>query len=122
MPYQRRDIVDEKDTKVIKEVILDSISASLEAQLRAVRRLRNEGEPVTGKRRTGKSQIDIVGDILRRAGKALHINEIVSRAEKYEGVKLDRESVVSALTKKVQRADRFVRTGPNTFALKGGGH
>ena len=113
--------MDEKDAKAIKEVILDSISVSLEAQLRAVRRLRSEGEPVSKKRRTGRSQIDIVGDILKRAGKPLHINEIVSRARKYEGVKLDRESVVSALTKKVQRGDRFVRTGPNTFGLKSGG-
>ena len=113
--------MDEQDTKAIKEVILESISAGLEAQLRAVRRLRKEGEPVRREHRRGRSQIDIVADILKRAGKALHINEIVSRAQKNEGVKLDRESVVSALTKKVQRGDRFVRTGPNTFGLKGGG-
>ena len=33
------------------------------------------------------------------------------------GVDLDRESVVSAISKRVARHDRFIRTGPNTFAL-----
>jgi hypothetical protein len=31
---------------------------------------------------------------------------------------VDRESLVSSLTKKVMRGDRFVRTGRNTFAVK----
>jgi hypothetical protein len=31
---------------------------------------------------------------------------------------LDRESVVSALTKKVRKGEIFVRTGPNTYGLK----
>jgi hypothetical protein len=31
---------------------------------------------------------------------------------------LDRESIVSALSKRVVRQDRFIRTGKNTFALK----
>ena len=111
--------MDEKEAKIIKEVVLESVSACLEAQLRAVRRLRSGGVSVSsGSRRKGRSQVDIVADILRRAGKGLHVSEIVARAEKTEGIKLDRESVVSALTKKVQRGDRFVRTGPNTFALK----
>lgn len=35
------------------------------------------------------------------------------------GVKLERESLVSALSKKVMKKDRFIRTGKNTFALKG---
>ena len=31
---------------------------------------------------------------------------------------VDRESLVSSLTKKVARGDRFLRTGKNTFALR----
>ena len=30
---------------------------------------------------------------------------------------LDKESIVSALTKRVKRQDRFIKTAPNTFAL-----
>jgi hypothetical protein len=32
-------------------------------------------------------------------------------------VALDRESIVSALSKRVARRDRFARTGPNTFSI-----
>jgi hypothetical protein len=39
--------------------------------------------------------------------------------ERKFGIKLERESLVSALSKKVLKEDRFVRTGKNTFALKG---
>jgi hypothetical protein len=41
------------------------------------------------------------------------------RAKEQYGVDLDRESIVSALTKKVKKGALFVRTGPNTFGLKG---
>jgi hypothetical protein len=33
-------------------------------------------------------------------------------------VTVDRESLVSSLTKKVARGDRFLRSGKNTFALR----
>jgi hypothetical protein len=62
----------------------------------------------------------MVEDILRRAGEPLHISEIIDRVEKLHGRRLERESVVSALVKKVNRGDRFVRTDKNVFALKGG--
>jgi hypothetical protein len=55
-----------------------------------------------------------------RVGKPLHVTEIIDRVEKVHGKRLERESIVSALVKKVQRGDRFVRTDKNEFALKGG--
>jgi hypothetical protein len=58
---------------------------------------------------------------LQRAQKPLHVSEIVSRAKSSLGVDLDRESLVSALTKKIIRGVRFVRVGPNEFALKAAG-
>jgi hypothetical protein len=64
--------------------------------------------------------VDMVYDILRRVGKPLHISEILDRVEKSFGQRLDRESVVSSLVKKVQRQDRFVRTDKNVFGLKEG--
>lgn len=101
----------------IREIILDSMVVSLEAQLRALKRLRGsreEDEP----REKSKSQIDIVFNILSTAGAPLHVSKIISEAEKVFGVKLERESVVSALSKKIVKGERFVRTGKNTFALK----
>jgi len=106
----------EKDE--IETAVLLAFEVSLEAQLRAVRRLRTEPhEPKLA--RKGTSQIDMVHDVLRRAGKPLHVSEIIERVQKQHGFKLERESIVSTLVKKVNRGDRFVRTDKNVFGLKG---
>lgn len=106
----------------VRDAVLEAVEVSLDAQLRAVRRLRREPPRVKQRSRAkGKSQVDLAFDILQRAGKPLHVTELIARVEKIHGVTLDRESIVSALTKKVQRGDRFVRTGPNVFSLKTGG-
>ena len=43
--------------------------------------------------------------------------DIFAGVQKRFGVELDRELVVSAMSKRVARQDRFMRTAPNTFAL-----
>ena len=103
----------------LKDVILGALEASLDAQLRAVRRLRH-GEPTTVpvRRPKGRSQVDMAHDILKTARASLHVAEILSRIEARFGVTVDRESLVSSLTKKVARGDRFVRTAKNTFGLR----
>ena len=107
----------EKDE--IEAAVLHALEVSLEAQLRAVKRLRTAPrEPKAASKRT--SQIGMVHDILKRAGQPLHVSDIMERVEKLHGVKLDRESIVSTLTKKVNRGDRFVRPDKNVFGLKGG--
>jgi DNA-directed RNA polymerase delta subunit len=101
----------------LRDIILDTMVVSLEAQLRALKKLRGspeEDEP----REKSMSQVGIAFNILTKAGKPLHISQIIADAEKMFGVKLERESLVSALSKKVMKEDRFVRTGKNTFALK----
>jgi hypothetical protein len=103
----------------IEYAVFHAIEVSLDAQLKAVRRLRGsekESRPI----KKSMSQIDIVGDVLARAGHPLHVSDIIDRAEKLHGRKIDRESIVSSLIKKVRRGDRFVRTGKNVFGLKGG--
>lgn len=101
-----------------KDLILSVFEASLDAQLRAVRRLR-QGEPgAAGPRRTGLSQVDMALDILKKARSPLHISEILHRMQAHFGVTVDRESLVSSLSKKVARGDRFLRPEKNTFALK----
>jgi hypothetical protein len=57
-------------------------------------------------------------DILRKARSPLHISELLARLQSTFHVAVDRESLVSSLTKKVARGDRFLRTGKNTFALR----
>jgi hypothetical protein len=101
-----------------RDLILGVFEASLEAQLRAVSRLR-QGEPVPAGRRSrkGRSQVDMTFDILKKARTPLHVSEILERIQTHFGVTIDRESLVSSLTKKVARGDRFLRPEKNTFSL-----
>jgi len=101
----------------IRDIILESMVESLEAQVRALKKLRDS--PEVEKPHKSRPQLGMAMDILTKAGRPLHVSEIIAEAEKDFGVKLERESLVSALSKKVMRGDRFVRTGKNTFALKG---
>lgn len=105
--------------QLTRDEFVDTMEAMLEGQLRALRSLRG------GRRRKKtdadavgkKSNIAIVEDILREAKSPLHINEIIRRAKKKHGATLKRESIVSALTKKVLDRRTFCRTGRNEFAL-----
>ena len=103
----------------IEEAVLHAFEVSLQAQLKAVKRLRT-GQVEEKPPRHGMSQVDMVYDILQRTGQPLHISEIIDRVEKIHGQRLERESIVSSLVKKVRRGDRFVRTDRNVFGLKGG--
>lgn len=64
------------------------------------------------------SKADIVGHVLQIAGRPLHISEIIQLAKRDFQVQLERDSIVSILIKKVKAGQRFIRTAPNTFALK----
>jgi len=57
-----------------------------------------------------KSSIALVQTILSQAGQPLHIEEIIARARKQYGRQLRRESLVSALTKKVLDQESEMRT------------
>jgi HB1, ASXL, restriction endonuclease HTH domain len=111
------------DPKPIRDTILETFEECLDAQLRAVRGLRRAGPQSARVALEGKgpkesrSQVDMAYDILREAAQPMHVSEILSRIKTRFGRQVDRESLVSALTKRVARADRFVRTGKNTFAL-----
>lgn len=102
------------EREAIKDVILEILIESAEAQLRALRRLRAKG-PEPTRRRKRRANIDLVEDILHSAGEPLHIREILRRVERVHGVSLDRESLVSQISKQVLRQRRFRRTAPNTF-------
>jgi hypothetical protein len=105
----------------VRNDLIDILEALLEAQLPAIRKMRpSRGGQITttdGNRTKRMSHLDIVHEILRNARRPLHITEILKLASESMAVNLDRESVVSALAKRVARGDRFTRTAPNTFAL-----
>jgi len=102
-----------------KDLILGVFEVSLDAQLRAVRRLR-QGQPSDRepRRHKGLSQVDMAFDILKKARAPLHVSALLERIQTQFGVSIDRESLVSSLSKKVARGDRFLRPEKNTFALR----
>ena len=103
----------------LKDSVLSIFEASLDAQLRAVRRLRADSPaPATPRSRASLSQVGMAFDILKKAGTPLHVSAILERIHAAFHLTVDRESLVSSLTKKVARGDRFLRTAKNTFALR----
>jgi hypothetical protein len=104
-----------------RDDLIEVFEAVSKAQLHALRRLRSHttqglrGE--TAKPVKSMSQIDMAYDVLKSAGRPLHISEIMTQVAHRYQTSLDRESIVSALSKRVARRDRFARTGPNTFSL-----
>jgi hypothetical protein len=107
----------------LNDSILSIFEAALDAQLRAVRRLRQGDSPAARPtRRKGLSQVDMAYDVLKKARAPLHVSILLERIHAAFGVSVDRESLVSSLTKKVARQDRFVRTAKNTFALRPEAH
>ena len=102
-----------------RDLILTVFEASLDAQLRAVRRLRlGDPPPAQPRLRKRMSQVDMAYDILLKAHSPLHISDILNRIQAQFGLSVDRESLVSSLTKKVARGDRFLRPDKNTFSVK----
>lgn len=103
----------------LKDTILSTIEASLDAQLRAVRRLR-KGETTQGKfpRKSRLSQVDMAYDVLKKARTPLHVSDLLDRIQASFGIRVDRESLVSSLAKKIASGKRFMRTEPNTFGLR----
>jgi hypothetical protein len=102
-----------------KAELTEVFETMLAAQLRALRALsgkRRRAERLEHGRKR-KSNISVVEDILRAADGPLHISEIIARAQRDFGVTLKRESIVSALTKKVLDRQIFRRTGRNEFDL-----
>lgn len=104
-----------------REDLLDVLEDVLNGGLKAIRGMR-DGKPRKheAKRERKKSNTEIVRLILTESGVPLHINEIIRIAGVKHGVKLNRESIVSALTKKVLDENTFCRTGRNEFALLDG--
>jgi hypothetical protein len=103
----------------IRDTILEAMEASLDAQLNAIRRLRKTAAKAAAPRRTrGRSQMDMVYDVLVDADGPLHLSEIIARINSRFQIKVDPDSLGSALTKRVVKQGRFVRPAKNTFAIR----
>ena len=102
----------------VRDEILSAFELSLETQLRAIRRLRGRQ---SGRERPGPkglSNIDMSVEVLRRAKAPLHVDDLIVALAQAYGVQPARDSLVSALSKKVAAGDRFEKTAPNTFGLR----
>ena len=93
----------------------------LQAQIKVIYRHQQKTLPHKQKfKRT--SNLIIVEDILQNADQPLHISQIIQIAQKDYNVHLERDSIVSALIKKIKAGKMFLRVAPNTFALKNNTH
>ena len=103
----------------VPEWFLSFCESLISAQLRVIRQLKSP-KPKKTRAKEGKSMsnIDMAIDILRRAERPLHISEIIAQVKSRHGVDLDRESLVSALVKKVHRQQGISRTDRNTFQIE----
>ena len=86
-----------------------------QSKLKVIERFQQPGKSEPSKR---MSNIKIVEDVLNFAGHPLHISDIIRLAEQQYQLKLHRDSIVSAILKKINAEQTFIRTAPNTFALK----
>jgi len=87
----------------------------VQSKLKVIERFQQPGKSTHSKR---MSNIQIVEDVLNCAGHPLHISDIIRLAEEQYQIKLHRDSIVSAILKKINAEQTFIRTAPNTFALK----
>jgi two-component SAPR family response regulator len=103
----------------IPDGLLNLYDSLLSAQLRVVRQLKIP-KPTKPKKESAKgmSNINMALDILRKAPKPLHVSEIIAQVKTKYGVTVDRESLVSALVKKMHRQPGLSRTAPNTFRIE----
>jgi len=109
--------------KQLSEELLNLFESLLRAQLNTIKQLRKAAghvEPEEPKEKR-MSHMDMVYDILLSAQRPLHVDTIITMMEAKFNIKVDKESLVSALLKRVRRHDRFVKLGPNLFGLLSSG-
>ena len=110
----------------ISEEILTLYEHLLRAQLNVVKQLRRAaGYDEEKPKEKSMSHVQMAYDILCSSNHPMHVDSIIDAVEKRFQIQLDKESLVSALSKRVKRQDRFSKTAPNTFYLidedEGGG-
>ena len=100
--------------------LLEVLDAAVTAALREIRRARARSPlPAAAEPRldnVGTSCTKACLDILTKSAGPLHISVLLVELEK-RGIQTTRDSLVSALSKKLTPHGFFCRTAPNTFGL-----
>ena len=104
--------------KIIEDLV-NLYESLLRSQLNTLKQFRKDAGYIEQEKPVERrmSHMDMVYNILKRTEQTMHVNDIIIAIEKNFGIKVDRDSLVSALAKRVARQDRFIKTAPNTFAL-----
>lgn len=114
--------MNDEQNDAVKDAVLAAIEEAMAAQLKAVRRLRRRekhSESLADAPKTARmSQTKMAEAILIDDG-PLHVQELIAKIRERFGIDVDRESIVSALSKKIVRDERFQRVGKNTFDVRG---
>jgi len=102
----------------ILKVMEDVLSAALREvrKARSRRSLRYPNRTTDSPNTTRMSQTNACIDILKQARHPMHISALLDTLNA-RGIKASRESLVSAICKKLTPNGPFVRTAPNTFDL-----
>ena len=96
---------------------LDLVEGLARSTLDIVNKFRS-GIPVINSRSKRTYKFEYVESILRNAGRPLHINEIIEIAKRDYKATINKDSLSSAISKKIRAGSRIVRTAPNTFQFK----
>lgn len=102
---------------IIFDKLLELQKELLQSQLKTIYRYQQK-IPHDKKKSKRMSNLDIVEEILVSSGKPLHISKIIEFAQNNYQIKIERDSIVSSLIKKINAGKRFVRVAPNTFGLR----
>jgi hypothetical protein len=102
-------------------LILETLEALLDTQLRSVRRLMGRSPDRPGgarrRRRQRRSLVDLAIELLTAEGRPLHVDELVRRLAERHDRHTDRDSLASALSKRALQGGEVLRTGPAIFAV-----
>jgi len=110
----------------VRRIALQSIEAMLELQLRAVRQLIGSEElppPVRVRRGLRKKSLtDLSAEVLKDAGKPLHVDDIVRLLVSKFGRVTDRDALSSGIGKLAKQGVVFESIGKGVFGLLEGGN
>jgi hypothetical protein len=109
------------ENQPLRQVILETIEAMLELQLKSVRRLRGRDDeaktPSLRKVRKRQSLVDLSAEILTKEQRPVHTDELVELLKERYNRLTDRDSLSSALAKKDRQGILVRRVAPGTFTF-----
>jgi hypothetical protein len=114
--------VEPKHEDIDSLLVMDRVLSAALREVRTARARLPVAEPSTWPdlpdSSSRKSQTALCINILKEAGRPLHVGALLDALEA-RSIHATRESLVSAISKKFAPLGPFVRTAPNTFGLAG---